>query len=248
MPDPLSNAAIVDNLIAYAQRDGAYPQFNSLVGAHQYQRLYRLCDKYLEPGGSVLDWGCGNGHFSYYLVHKAYETYGFAFEPFPLLPELLTLGLQFQQGCLANPVQLPYADGQFDAVISVGVLEHVKELQGDDLGSMQEIYRILKPSGIFICYHLPNHYSLIEWLAARLPGKYHHQDRYTRADIETLCTQAQFNLLEVKRYGFLPRNLFGSWRWASHSQLLTAGWDSCDNLLSQLLSRLCQNYYFVGQK
>ncbi|MBE9141370.1 class I SAM-dependent methyltransferase [Nodosilinea sp. LEGE 07088] len=245
---PLSDAAIVTRLTTYGRQDSAYAQFTSLVGANQYRRLYRLCDRYLRPGGRVLDWGCGNGHFSYYLVHKGYQACGFAFETFALLPELMAQGFGFQQGSLEEPVRLPYADGQFDAVVSVGVLEHVREGQGDELSSLREIYRILKPQGRFLCYHLPNRYSWIEWLSTRLPNKYHHQYRYTRPDIEALCAQAQLTLLEVKRYGWLPRNIVGQWPVVGHQPLVATAWDNCDRVLGTVLPQLCQNYCFVAQK
>ncbi|MFQ4138823.1 class I SAM-dependent methyltransferase [Nodosilinea sp. PGN35] len=248
MPAPLSDATISANLTGYARQHSAYPQFMSLVGAHQYRRLYRLCDRHLVPGSRVLDWGCGNGHFSYYLVNKGYQTCGFAFEPFPLLPELVAQGFEFQRGTPAEPVRLPYGDGEFDAVVSVGVLEHVREGQGDELASLREIYRILKPQGIFLCYHLPNRYSWIEWLSTRLPHKYYHQYRYTRADIGALCAQAQLHLLAVKRYGLLPRNVVGRWPGVGQQPLVAAAWDGCDRALGVALSGLCQNYYFVAQK
>lgn len=245
---PRSDAEIVADLTAYARQDSAYPQFASLVGAHQYRRLYGLCDRYLVPGDRVLDWGCGNGHFSYYLVHKGYQACGFAFEVFPLLSELMAQGFEFQKGAPEEPVRLPYADDQFDAVVSVGVLEHVRENQGDELASLREIHRILKPQGRFLCYHLPNRYSWIEWLSTRLPDKYCHQYRYTRPDIETLCAQAHLTLLEVKRYGWLPRNMVGHWPAVGHQPLVAAAWDSGDRLLGMALPRLCQNYCFVARK
>jgi len=40
----------------------------------------------------------------------------------------------------------PYLD-KFDAVVSVGVLEHVKETGGSEIGSLREIFRILKLNG-----------------------------------------------------------------------------------------------------
>ena len=41
-------------------------QFGSLVSAHQYLRAYALVRRYVPTGSQVLDWGTGNGHFSYF--------------------------------------------------------------------------------------------------------------------------------------------------------------------------------------
>ncbi|HSM83954.1 MAG TPA: class I SAM-dependent methyltransferase [Nodosilinea sp.] len=242
-----SETEIIAALTAYARQDPEYRQFASVVGAHQYRLLYGLCDRYLPPGGQVLDWGCGHGHFSYYLLHRGYETHGFAFVEFPLLPELAAGGFHFWRGRLEEPVALPYGDGRFDGVVSVGVLEHVREHGGDEVASLREIRRLLKPEGVFICYHFPNRYSLIELAAARLPDKYHHPYRYTRADIDEFCRQAQFELLAVGRYGLLPRNMFGHLGALGQRRWVARGWDGCDRTLSQLFSPLCQNYYFVAR-
>jgi predicted RNA methylase len=43
-------------------------QFQSFVSASQYFRLYNLFTKYVPTNSKVLDWGCGNGHFSYLAV------------------------------------------------------------------------------------------------------------------------------------------------------------------------------------
>jgi len=93
----------------------------------------------------------------------------------------------------------------------VGVLEHVRETGGSEVGSLREILRILKLDGVFVCYHLPNQFSLIEFIASLLSNKY-HKYRYTRQSIETLCQQSGFELLEIhsmvlpKYVGSLPKN------------------------------------------
>src|SRR5439155_25510036 len=70
--------AILEELVALASRpERQLLQFRSLVGAHQYLGLYRLVRRYVPAGGSVLDWGTGNGHFSYFLVRAGYRATGF---------------------------------------------------------------------------------------------------------------------------------------------------------------------------
>jgi SAM-dependent methyltransferase len=181
-------------LLKFQEQDSSYnlSQFKSLITAHQYRRLYKLLERYISPGGEVLDWGCGNGHFSYFLSKFGYKAFGFSFNDFPFR-QVLNSGYEFNKGSCEDPTTLPYPDQKFDAVVSVGVLEHVRETGGSEVGSLREIFRILKFDGVFVCYHFPNQYSLIEFIASLLSNKYHHQYRYTRQSIETLC-QREFGL------------------------------------------------------
>jgi SAM-dependent methyltransferase len=107
----------------------------------------------------------------------------------------------------ADPVGLPFEDRSFDAVLSIGVLEHVRETGGDEIASLREIRRILRPGGFFICVHLPNRFSWIEFLARAL-GRSSHRFSYTRTDILRLSGNAGLRVIEIGRYGALPRNLW----------------------------------------
>jgi cyclopropane fatty-acyl-phospholipid synthase-like methyltransferase len=159
---------VVRELVACQERDPAYNlrQFRSFVGAHQYQRLYELTLRLLPRGSDVLDWGCGNGHFSHFLARLGYRASGFSFKHFPLRSLLDSFSYQFQRGRREEPVALPYPDGAFNAVASVGVLEHVRETGGDERRTLREVRRILKARGLFICHHLPNQHSLANFLAS----------------------------------------------------------------------------------
>jgi len=45
-------------------------QFGNLVTGSQYLPIYRLTSRFIEPNMKALDWGCGNGHFSYFLLRR----------------------------------------------------------------------------------------------------------------------------------------------------------------------------------
>lgn len=242
---------ILEELIALQNQDQQcnLSQFRSITSAEQYRQLYQLLQQYVAPESAVLDWGCGNGHFSYFLLRSHYQTYGYAFEDFYFRSVLEPLGYQFQQGSFAYAIALPYADQQFAGVVSVGVLEHVRETGGDELASLKEISRLLKPGGYFICYHLPNQYSWIDAIANFIPNKHHHLYRYTKPEIQQLCQTAGFQVLGCERYGFLPRNFWGNLP-ASLRNLRSLAhlWNLFDAILSYSLSLFCQNYWFVAQK
>jgi SAM-dependent methyltransferase len=242
--------AIFHELMGILERDPATRellQFRSMVTAAQYRRLYRLAETYVRRGSHVLDWGCGNGHFSYALHRMGYDVEGFSFHDFGLRRHLGE-GYRFTMGEADEPVKLPYADATFEGVFSVGVLEHVREFGGTELGSLREIGRILKPGGHFVCYHFPNQGSLVE--RVNTAAKRHfHLYRYTADDIRALCRDAGLELREVRRYAALPRNVFGRLpRPLNARASLAHAYDLLDNTLGRVLSPWCQNYLFVARR
>ncbi|GAX61867.1 SAM-dependent methyltransferase [Candidatus Scalindua japonica] len=243
--------SILNKLVWFATKypEGTLLQFLSLVGAYQYRLLYRVFHKYVPTGVKVLDWGVGNGHFSFFLVKAGYKTFGYSLNMFPKGVELADEQYRFVQGSTGDPTNLPFKDCSFDAVASIGVLEHVREIGGDEEKSLNEILRVLKPGGVFICYHLPNRYSLVEMVSRFLPKKHHHRYRYTSSKISKLLNNAQLNLIYIKRYGFLPRNFWGRVpTFLSNSKIMALSWNTMDIFLSFLFSILCQNYVFVVRK
>jgi 2-polyprenyl-3-methyl-5-hydroxy-6-metoxy-1,4-benzoquinol methylase len=224
-------------------------QFRRLATAHQYRRLYELIDAQLTPGCDVLDWGCGNGHVSYSLMRRNFNVSGFSFEDFGLRSHL-GHAYQFKQGNEVDPATLPFAAASFDAVMSVGVLEHVRESGGNELASLREIERVLRPGGLFLCYHFPNRYSLIEAITRTVAPRAHaHRYRYTRSDIQALCRDSGLELVTSSRYGALPRNLwYRAPRALGDSALVAGAWDLLDAGLGAVLSPWVQNYLFVARK
>ena len=229
--------------------DGASRQFGALASGRQYSLLYKLWIRHVPAGADVLDWGAGNGHFCYFLRAIGHQVTAFTFGS---TQEMDWVGKPYDRvefGSPAEPVALPFADASFDAVASIGVLEHVRETGGNEPGSLGEITRILRPGGTFVCYHLPNRWSWIEAVAGRVTGKHHHRFRFVEADIRRLVADAGLELVDLRRYGLLPRNMLRflparlrrSWTFANI-------WDGADGALGRLFGVICQNYTFVARK
>jgi len=241
---------IVDQLVQAHSRTANFVQFGNPISAHQYLRLYRLVANHVEHGSRVLDWGAGNGHFSYFLARSGYRACGFDLGEPPSLdgltvPETCT----FASASPADPSTLPFENESFDAVASVGVLEHVRETGGRETASLREIHRILKPGGVFICFHLPNRYSWIE-AALRLVHRWSHRYRYTAGEIAALARQAGLTVEGMGRYAMLPRNIWwwGPLKQVSGSHRVADIYDACDDALAIVASPFCQNYWFVARK
>ena len=247
----MTDVEILDALVDL-NRSGRAPRlakFQSRAGAHQYRRVYALFRKYVPAGARVLDWGAAGGHFSYFLAHAGYRAAGYSFHPFEFAGWLDDPDYEFTAGSPAEPVKLPYADASFDAVASIGVLEHVRQTGGSESGSLAEIRRVLQPGGVFVCVHFPNRWSWIEAAAALRPGKHHHPYRFVRADVERLTREGGFELLHAERYGFLPRNtLHRLGDSLATSQGFANAYDATDAVLSRAFAPLCQNWCFVARK
>ena len=219
----------------------------SLISVRQYLPAYELVRKHVPAGRHVLDWGAGNGHFSYFLMRSGYKTSGFGFDDMPEVCSGFGPGAyDYRRGC--DPVRLPFDDHFFDAVLSIGVLEHVRETGGDELASLREIRRILRPGGIFVCVHFPNRFSWIEFLARAL-GRPSHRFSYTQTDILRLSENAGLHVIEIGRYGALPRNLWSSeiLRALGNWPPAAATYQLADRILSGILRPVCQNYWFVSR-
>jgi SAM-dependent methyltransferase len=152
--------------------------------------IFRRYSDFIPARGSVLDWGCNHAPTACLvkmLRGEAVKLYGTdvhgdnfgAFYDFA--------GLRYTQ--LQHHSLLPYEDNFFDAVIGTAVLEHVP----NDSASLNEIYRVLRPGGVFVVTTLPNRFSYTEWLNRRLKRP-HHLRRYS-------LREAKYLFLH---HGFLP--------------------------------------------
>lgn len=225
-------------------------QYRNLLTASQYMKLFDRSIKYLAKPDRVLDWGCGNGHFSFFLASHGFKPSIFSLEdPPPLLSLLPSDGYEFIKADKSDPVSLPYPDGFFDGIVSVGVLEHVREFGGNEEASLREIFRILRPGGLFIGYHIPNARSWTELLSSFVPGKHHHRWRYTGKAIRELLARTDFDIVEISDYGFLPRWLMGRCpAFLSNSAGLAEAFNSLDHVLEKVFPCVCTNHLAVARK
>lgn len=166
-------------------------------------------------GLRILDWGSGKGHITF-LLQEAYrgseteiiscdiadEQWAGSDSSFRQKTPIIS-GRDIQIVPLNHAYQLPFPDHSFDVVISMGVLEHVPQ----DQESLQEIYRILKPGGLFFCFFLPYQWSWTQQLA-HLRGNYYHDRLYTKSQVKEMLGKVTFQLLDIWHRQLLPKNSF----------------------------------------
>ena len=224
--------------------------WSTRVSARQYRRLIDLINRYVPASGAVLDWGSGSGRTSFALLAAGLTVDAYDFVEPPQLPVLEDKGGGAFTFTLATaPVALPFDTGTFDAVTSVGVLEHVRETGGREEASLAEIRRVLKPGGTFICCHFPNQHSWIDAVARRVPSAHSHPYRYRRQDIVRLLDDAGFSLKELHRYGTLPRNKSSKLpRWFRQTRRGADTFDRIDDGLTRVLAPISQNWAFAATR
>lgn len=228
-------------------------QLLTLASTGQYRHAYELVPRYLGNARAVLDWGCGNGHFARFLLTQGLDVTGYSYDP----PPSFVAGAErfhFVPGTAGDPCALPFADAQFDAVFSIGVLEHVHELAGDQRRSMAELLRVLRPGGRAFIFHLPNRGSWIEAVVRvtnglGLTAKHQHSLRFTRASFTALLEGHAARVIAEGRYNILPRNALRLLpAGVGDAPMLCGAVNAVDDALGAVAPALCQNWYFIVEK
>jgi SAM-dependent methyltransferase len=237
------------NALARATGDaGAVLQFDNPGTQSQYRVPYAITASCVRKSDSVLDWGCGNGHFSLFLESLGASVTGYSFEASPRI--MRSSGtFRFVPGDEKDPRSLPFDDNAFDVAVSMGVLEHVWETGGDEIASLRELARVVKPGGAILVFHFPNASGWIE-SAIRLAGvkKHLHGRRYSRGQIESLFVAAGIELVKADRYNMLPRaELRLLPRVIRRSSAFARLYNLVDDSLAAIAPALCTNFYAVGR-
>ncbi len=102
----------------------------------------------LTPHNSkIFDAGCGNGN---YIIDENRASISWA-AGLDVSKDFVQKNICLDEIIIGNLEKLPFEDNSFDAVTSLWVLEHLKNPEA----VFAEIYRILRPSGIFM-FATPN--------------------------------------------------------------------------------------------
>ncbi|MBA4376567.1 MAG: cyclopropane-fatty-acyl-phospholipid synthase [Anaerolinea sp.] len=127
------------------------------LDAAQEAKLDLVCRKIgLKPGMKILELGCGWGSFAKFAAEK----YGVSVVGVTVSKEQVALGMEL---CKGLPVELRLQDyravqGKFDAVISIGVMEHVGYKNYRNY--MEVVDRCLKEDGIAFVHTIGGNKSI----------------------------------------------------------------------------------------
>jgi SAM-dependent methyltransferase len=99
--------------------------------------------KQFKPSGMFLEIGCAGGAFLHAARNAGYEVKGVEFAGAAAQLAREKFGLDVMTGDLMSAA---FAEALFDVVFMGDVLEHLP----DPLATCREVYRILKPGGVFV--------------------------------------------------------------------------------------------------
>lgn len=108
-------------------------------------REWNLIQRYVKPGGAILDAGCGFGEWVTFLRRNGYAAHGCDFSS-ELVQRLRQVYPESAWTC-ARVDETPFGPETFDGVISWGVIEHDEAGPG---AAIREFLRLLKPGGVAI--------------------------------------------------------------------------------------------------
>jgi ubiquinone/menaquinone biosynthesis C-methylase UbiE len=173
--------------------------------------------------GKILDVGCGTGIIS------------------ELYPSLDILGIDISRGMLshhkgkhqyASATDIPFSDNSFDSVICRSVLHHLHE----PTKALQEIRRVLKPGGRFVCWETNK-----SWIASIIRSLTQHGDNFSNAHTSFSnlpeFVRHYFCDMVVKYQGYIGYPLYGFPDILDFSRFLPSFFDSA-MVLDEVLSKI----------
>lgn len=135
----------------------------------------------------ILDWGGGKGMEAYFLTKKGFDVTLFETDDFPHKDFWREYKLKT---VTSNSETLPFKNNSFDIIVGFGVLEHVPY----DMVALQELCRVLKDSGLLLCFNLPSRTGYLHYIANWRGVKYH--DRlYSANEVRWLLKRSGLNII-----------------------------------------------------
>ena len=198
----------------------------------------------IQPGDSVLDFGCGSGYMTVEMAKLAAKATGIDVNPYVSsirVPPSLKGRLEYIQ---TSGTRLPFADASFDRILASEVLPMIPE-PGPFLA---EISRVLKPGGCLVVANGIGHPGIEEAYATKAPRLAELARRYPErmpgsyaeycARFQTIAGTARTNFMTrdeivdgLERAGFdirvtkySPRQSAGDWlAWRQFELYLRTG-------------------------
>ena len=167
----------------------------------------------VEPGGRVVDVGCGSGPIAEQLARAGIHVTGV--EPAAYLRARFServIALDPGSAVVDGVAdQLPFGDGEVEHVVMTEVLEHVP----DPHGALTELHRVLAAGGT-LCLSVPTSYTeLLFWrLHPRYADNATHERIFTKPELQRLLARTGF---EIDRWE--GRNFRPAVSWLLHATL-----------------------------
>ena len=119
---------------------------------------YQYIKTFLPENAKVLEIGCGRGTIGLYMAKDGHEVSLIDVEQSAI--DLAKKNFDFHKEAASFHVgdseDMPFEDSTFDAVVSIGLHEHLEDYSG----LFREELRVLKPGGAMVALNLPKKFSV----------------------------------------------------------------------------------------
>ena len=153
-------------------------------------RDVRIIQRHHASPDLVVDLGCGRGGFVAMCRKAEVDAIGVDNEPVAAAI-CRAQGLPF---LLADVTALPFASASLDVVRAKEIIEHLT----DPRGMLWEVYRVLRPEGLFLP-HVPSQFSAL-YPVANFWDDYTHVRPLSRLGLTRLLEDTGFEVEFVKGY------------------------------------------------
>ncbi len=198
--EPEGAPAHFDEIAAHYQHEYA-PHVWKLLLDRKVTMLASPLPKPPSTAGRGLDLGCGLGHQCLAMRERGFQVFG-------IDPSLGLLRRAREGGApvaAADALRLPFADGTFDFVYTVGVLHHLPDAVAQ-AAAVAEARRVLKPGGLLLVHETNTRNPLFRFYMGYVFPILKTIDEGTEHWIEPFRWESTpgFALQELRYFTFLP--------------------------------------------
>jgi 2-polyprenyl-6-hydroxyphenyl methylase / 3-demethylubiquinone-9 3-methyltransferase len=185
---------------------------------HLNQPRFEFFDRYVSnwQGLKALDVGCGGGFSCEFMAARGVLVSGIdqskkCIDTAQNHAARQNLKIDYQQAIAEN---IPYLNNTFDVVICVDVLEHVEDWSK----TLSEVYRVLKPKGIFLFDTINRTFMskiimiwLLENLLREIPQGVHDWNKFIQPkELSKIMQKIGFSDIEIKGLDLFGKNLYSN--------------------------------------
>jgi len=198
----------------------------------RYHTIVPFFQRYLPREGRILEAGCGLGRIIIYLSKGGYNIEGIE-----LNEDAVRKVKDFDKNLkiiVGDILKMSYEDNSFDAVISLGVIEHFEE---GPQKALKEMHRILKPGGIFFVtvpyinlirrfLYIPYNSLVVKMRRMQGLDMKFSAYLYTKKEMQLLLKDSKFEIIDIAPDDFVYPKTVGLYTdWTRYLGSKTTKWE-----------------------